>query len=48
MEYCTHVESTYAVAMKDVQYSIHFVINEGDENEAVVVLRHSKGSCIVT
>ena len=42
MKYCTHVESTNVVAME------HFVINGGDENEDVVVLRHSKGLCIVT
>ena len=34
--------------LEDAQNSIHFVINGGDGNEDVVVLRHSKGLCIVT
>ena len=47
MKYCTRVESTY-VAMEDAQNSINFVINGGEGTEDVIVLRHSKGLCIVT
>ena len=41
------MESTYVVAIEDAQNSIYFVLNGGDENEGVVVLRRSQGLYIV-